>query len=166
MVEIDGSHGRSLTATWKEGTSTFAANGLAEVSKAARSQSPSSTAALAASFEQHLGDGRHGGPFAAGRGADADRDVVQAGDFAAIEAEEMRVLRVVLRSLAAPLEAPHMVPQFEPGKDAGLGQLHEVAVDGGLVVAQRAQPRCDVGVAQGAPCLAQLAEHRDASGGP
>ena len=80
-------------------------------------------------FEQdfrHLADDRL---LFAGHGRDADIHARQAGHFAAIDADEVRMLGIRGLAGSAQLEPPHMVPQLDPPQHAGFGQFDEIAIN-------------------------------------
>lgn len=123
------------------------------------------TATPAVPPEEDLSDIADAGAFRAGGGRDVHFHVGQAGDFAAIDAHEVRVLVVVVVTGAAELEPPDMIPQLRAGEQAGLGHVDEIAIGGRPIEAHRLQDVGQVGMGQRGLRLAEVLEYRDAGGG-
>lgn len=60
-------------------------------------------------------------------------DVRQAGDGAAVRADEVRVLSSFMGVPPAHLEPPGMIPRVQSRQQAGIGEFHQAAVERGLV---------------------------------
>jgi hypothetical protein len=111
----------------------------------------------------HLAD-RLAAPFAI---IDLELHVIQAGDMATIDADEMGVTRVVFVLRIDRFEPPNVVSQFGPSEEASLGQVVEVTKRGRLINAAGGESLGEVGVGQWRVGGPQLEERRDPRrGGP
>jgi hypothetical protein len=111
----------------------------------------------------HLAD-RLPAPFAI---IDLELHVVQAGDMATIDADEMGVTPVVVVLRIDRFEPPNVVAQFGPSEEASLGQIVEVTKGGRLINAAAGESFGKIGVGQGRVGGTQLKERRDPRrGGP
>lgn len=111
----------------------------------------------------HLAN-RLAAPFAI---IDLELHVIQAGDMATIDADEMGVTAVVVVLRVDRFEPPNVVAQFGPSKEASLGQIVEVTKGGCLINAAGGESFGEVGVGQWRVGGPQLKERRDPGrGGP
>lgn len=102
------------------------------------------------------------GAWSAGPRPDAHYGLREASDHAAAAADEMGVLLVPMAWAARnQLEAPNVIPHVGAPHQADLGQIQQIAVDGGPVEAAPDQAIGELAMTQRATSLDQLAEHFD-----
>lgn len=122
-------------------------------------------ALVAVAFEEDLSDVADCGRLRAFGGADFDFDVGEAGDGAAIDANEMGVLAGgVFAGDRFGFKAPGVVAGVEAGEEAGVGEFDEAAVESRFVVALGHQGVGDVGVADGLSGGGNVLQHGHAGG--
>ena len=96
-------------------------------------------------FELALFDGTRYAP--ARRENEPDHFVGQTRDIAAVGADEVGVGLRVRGAFTAKLESPDVIADVGSGHETGLGEIDEVAIDGGAVEAFAVELFVDFGVA-------------------
>ena len=120
-------------------------------------------AGTATPFQEDFRDRHARRLFAGEHRGEVDAHIRQAGDHAAVGAEEVRVVVVVAAFVTTQLEPPDVVTQFGPRDHSDFGEVHQVAVDGGLVEALRHEFYCQFGVTDGGAGFDQFPENGNPS---
>lgn len=116
-------------------------------------------------FEEDFGEFADRGFLGSRERGNADGHIGKTGNFAAIQAEKMGVFVIVVMAGAAEFKPPDVVAMLGPVDEPRFAQIHEVAVDGGLVEAQGGESGSQIGVGEGAGGFLQVLENGDASRG-